>query len=149
MDVRVKGWMTAELDEERCWRFWRPGGRLAAGRAPGPRGMVPLLSYLREAGVTPAARPPQAPAEALLGEYRIWLVRERGLAAATVLRYENTARRFLAAAGHGRRGAEPGGLTGADVNAFLLRECGRVSAGRQRGGWLSFARCCVSFICAG
>ena len=48
--------------------------------------MMPLLSYLREAGVTPAAKPPHTPLEGLLGEYRIWLARERGLAAATVLR---------------------------------------------------------------
>ena len=57
--------------------------------------MMPLLSYLREAGVTPAAKPSHTPLDALLGEYRVWLARERGLAAATVLRYENTARRFL------------------------------------------------------
>jgi hypothetical protein len=53
--------------------------------------MVPLLSYLREAGVAPAAKPPQSRLEALVAEYRIWLARDRGLAAATVLRYENTA----------------------------------------------------------
>jgi hypothetical protein len=48
-----------------------------------------------EVGVTPEAKPPRTPLGALLGEYRIWLVQERGLTAATVLRYENTARRFL------------------------------------------------------
>ena len=31
----------------------------------------------------------------LLDAYRDWLVQDRGLAATTVLRYENTARRFL------------------------------------------------------
>jgi site-specific recombinase XerD len=95
--------------------------------------MVPLLSYLREAGVTPAAKPPQTPLEGLLGEYRIWLVRERGLAAATVLRYENTARRFLQQQAMPGGELKPAGLTGADVNAFLLRECGRVSAGSAKG----------------
>ena len=44
---------------------------------------------------SPAAEPPLTPLGALLGEYRVWLVQERGLAATTVLRYENTARRFL------------------------------------------------------
>ena len=43
-----------------------------------------------------------------------------------------------------RSGLEPAGLAGADINAFLLRECGRVSAGRQRDGLLNFARSCVS-----
>ena len=28
---------------------------------------------------------------------------------------------------------KPAGLTGADINAFLLRECGRVSAGSAKG----------------
>ena len=81
----------------------------------------------------PAALPPQTPAEALLAEYRIWLVRERGLAPTTVLRYENTARRFLQQQAMAGGALDPAGLTGADVNAFLLRECGRVSAGSAKG----------------
>jgi hypothetical protein len=95
--------------------------------------MMPLLSYLREAGVTPAAKLSHAPLEGLLVEYRIWLVRERGLAAATVLRYENTARRFLQQQAMAGGVLNPAGLTGADVNAFLLRECGRISAGSAKG----------------
>lgn len=109
--------------------------RQAAGRRKtlGPRAMMPLLSYLRQAGVTPAAKPPQTPVEGLLAEYRIWLARERGLAAATVLRYENTARRFLQQQAMAGGELKPAGLTGADVSAFLLRECGRVSAGSAKG----------------
>jgi site-specific recombinase XerD len=58
---------------------------------------------------------------------------ERGLSASTMLRYENTARRFLnqQAVVNGR--FVPAGLTGADLNAFLLRECARVSAGSAKG----------------
>jgi hypothetical protein len=48
--------------------------------------MISLLSYLREAGVIPAAKPPQTLLGSLLGECRMWLVQERGLAAATVTR---------------------------------------------------------------
>ena len=65
--------------------------------------------------------------------YRMWLARERGLAAATVLRYESTARRFLQQQAMAGGVLKPAGLTGADVNAFLLRECGRVSAGSAKG----------------
>jgi site-specific recombinase XerD len=128
-----EGLVPAELDEDAMAAFLAV--RRAAGRqrAPGPRAMIPLLSYLREAGVTPAVKPPQTPLGTLLGEYRIWLVRERGLAAATVLRYENTARRFLQQQAMTGGVLEPAGLTGADVNAFLLRECGRVSAGSAKG----------------
>jgi site-specific recombinase XerD len=56
------------------------------------------------------------------------------LAATTVLRYGNTARRFLQEqASTEEEGFEPAGLSGVDVNAFLLRECGRVSAGSAKG----------------
>jgi len=128
-----EGLAAAELDEDAMVAFavaWHAAGRR---RVLGPRAMMPLLSYLREAGVTPAAKPPQTAVGALLGEYRMWLVRERGLAAATVLRYENTARRFLQQQAMPGGVLTPAGLTGVDVNAFLLRECGRVSAGSAKG----------------
>jgi site-specific recombinase XerD len=129
-----EGLVAAQLDEDAMAAFLT--ARQAAGRRRdlGPRAMMPLLSYLREAGVAPAAKPPQTPLGVLLGEYRIWLARERGLAAATVLRYENTARRFLQQQEAMAGGVlKPAGLTGADVNAFLLRECGRISAGSAKG----------------
>ena len=53
-----EGLVTAQLDEDAMAAFlavWQAAGRR---RALGPRAMVPLLSYLREAGVTPAAKPP-------------------------------------------------------------------------------------------
>jgi site-specific recombinase XerD len=136
---RVGRWMSreglvaAQLDEDAMAAFragWQAAGRR---RALGPRAMMPLLSYLREAGVTPATKPPQTPLEALLAEYRIWLARERGLAAATMLRYGNTARRLLQQQAMAGGVLDPAGLTGADVNAFLLRECGRISAGPAKG----------------
>jgi site-specific recombinase XerD len=58
---------------------------------------------------------------------------ERGLSASTMLRYENTARRFLAEQAMAGGVFAPDGLTGADLNAFLLRECARVSAGSAKG----------------
>jgi site-specific recombinase XerD len=128
-----EGLVTAQLDEDAMAAFlvaWQAAGHR---RALGPRAMMPLLRYLREAGVTPAAKPSHAPLEGLLVEYRIWLMRERGLAAATVLRYENTARRFLQQQAMAGGVLNPAGLTGADVNAFLLRECGRISAGSAKG----------------
>jgi site-specific recombinase XerD len=128
-----EGLVTAQLDEGAMAAFvaaWQAAGHRSA---LGPRAMMPLLSYLREAGVTPAAKPPPGPLEGLLGEYRIWLARDRGLAPATVLRYENTARRFLQQQAMTGAVLKTAGLTGADVNAFLLRECGRISAGSAKG----------------
>ena len=136
---RLGRWMSGEglvpskLDEDAMVAFLAAPQAAGRRRALGPRAMMPLLSFLREAGVTPAAKPPRTPLEALLGEYRMWLARERGLATATVLRYENTARRFLQQQAMAGGVLELTGLAGTDVNAFLLRECGRVSAGSAKG----------------
>jgi hypothetical protein len=131
--MSAQGLEAAQLDEGRMTAFRT--ARQASGyrRVPGTRAMVPLLSYLREAGLTPAAKPLLTPLGALLGQYRSWLVQERGLAATTVLRYENTARRFLQEQASAGDGFEPAALTGMDVNAFLLRECARVSTGSAKG----------------
>jgi site-specific recombinase XerD len=136
---RVGRWASAagleavQIDEAGMAAFCaarRAGGQR---RIPGARGMAPLLGYLREAGVVPAAERVVTPLGALLGRYRVWLVEERGLAATTVRRYENTARRFLREQASAGEVFEPAALTGLDINAFLLRECGRVSAGSAKG----------------
>ncbi len=95
--------------------------------------MVPLLTFLRELDVTPPGHRVATPLTALLDEYRRWMVQERGWAATTILRYENTARRFLQQQAVIDGVLQPAHLTGVDVNAFLLRECGRVSAGSAKG----------------
>jgi site-specific recombinase XerD len=128
-----EGLREAQLDENVMATFLAT--RHAAGhrRVLGPRAMAPLLSYLREVGATPAAKPLRTPLGVLLVGYRSWLVRERGLAATTVLRYQNTAGRFLEQQAMSGEVLDPAKLTGQDVNAFLLRECGRVSAGSAKG----------------
>ena len=98
-------------------------------RVPGPRALRPLLDYLDSEGALAFRPVPDSPVERLVAEYRIWLVVDRGLAAATVLRYENLAHRFLAqqpAADDGRLAVD---LTAGDVVGFLLRESQRVSVG--------------------
>jgi site-specific recombinase XerD len=127
------GLEASQFNQERVSEFL--AARRASGRRriPGPRAMVPLLSYLRDAGVVAAEQPSVTPLGALLGQYRSWMIHERGLAATTVLRYENTARRFLQEHASVDEVFAPAALTGADINAFLLRECGRVSAGSAKG----------------
>jgi site-specific recombinase XerD len=131
--LSAEGLQVAELSEERLAVFLIARREAGQRRVPGIRAMTPLLSYLRQAGVAPAVTPSLTPLGALLGQYRSWLVQERGLAASTVLRYENTARRFLREQVVVGDAFEPAGLSGADVNAFLLRECARVSAGSAKG----------------
>jgi integrase len=99
------------------------------GRLPGAS-VWPLLEYLRGEGAVPPEPPAVVvPVEQLVGEYRQWLRCERGLAPVTVRAGEQFARRFLA----GRVSADDPrgvlGITAAEVNAFLVRECARVSSG--------------------
>ena len=63
------------------------------------------LAYLREVGAVDPATAPTTALDVLLGQYRDWLVVDRGLAPATVLRYAKTARRFLEQCSAARGGA--------------------------------------------
>ena len=136
---QVGVWLSTEsmdvtqLDEARIEAFLCARRATGHRHVPGTRGMVPLLSYLREVGAARPVQPSLTPLGELLVQYRCWMVQERNLAPATVLRYENTARRFLAEQALDDGSLRVGELTGADVNAFLLRECARVSAGSAKG----------------
>jgi hypothetical protein len=111
--------------------------RRAAGRrrVPSLRAMHPLVSFLREAGVMAAEHGPRevTSLERFVAEYRGWLVDERALAEPTVVRYVRLARRFMAGRLSNAGELDVAGLTGADVSAFLLEECARVSVGSAKG----------------
>jgi site-specific recombinase XerD len=111
--------------------------RRAAGqrRVPSLRAMHPLVSFLREAGVMAAddGRGRLTALERLLVDYRDWLVGERGLAEPTVIRYERLAQRFMAGRVSDAGELDVAGVTGADVSAFLLEECGRVAVNSAKG----------------
>ena len=91
---QVGRWLSAEgleveqLDEDVAAAFIDYRLHTGRRRVIGLRGMRPLLGYLREVGAIPAAAVSLTPVGVLLEQYRLWLVRERGLAAQTVLRYE-------------------------------------------------------------
>jgi site-specific recombinase XerD len=132
-------WLQAErlevrdLNEQELARFL--ADRLRAGKRPrlGLRALAPLLTYLRAAGATLPVMPSAAPLDVLLAQYRAWMRNERGLSESTMLRYGKTARRFLSEQAVREGVLTPETLTGTDVNAFLLRECARVSAGSAKG----------------
>ena len=131
---------------------------LACRRAGGDRRVASLgelrqlVSYLRELAVMMPEDLPRelTPLEELIADYREWLVIERGLAPATVHRYEKLARRFLGerVAAEDERGVK--NLTGAEVSAFLVRECARVSSrGREgscRGASIAFAFLALAWL---
>jgi site-specific recombinase XerD len=98
-----------------------------------PRGVAPLLGYLRHLGVVPEARSQAAvtPVDALLAEYHRYLVTERGLAAPTVAYYEGVARLFLTEQG-GPIVEKLAALTSAAVTGFVVRESRRCSVGSTK-----------------
>jgi site-specific recombinase XerD len=110
---------------------WRAaGGR----RVPTVRALRSLLTFLREVGVMVGEEPSVlAPVEALVSEYREWLIADRGLAAMTVLRYETLARRFLTGRVSPTDELGVADLDGAVVSRFLLGECERVCVGSAKG----------------
>jgi site-specific recombinase XerD len=110
------------------------GHCFAAGRrkVPSVKSFEPLLRFLRSEGVLPEPPAPESALEKVLLDYRGWLVTERGLAEATIIRYENLARRFLRQY-RNSDGIEFGTLSGRQVVSFLLRESERVSVGSAKG----------------
>jgi len=117
-------------------RFGEFSAVCAAGieRPVGYRTLGALVGYLRDLGVVPEAGVGATPVDELVDRYRSWMVEDRALAARTIGRYEETARRFLAAR-VGRRGGGCGAedLAGSEVFGFLLAETERVSVGSAKG----------------
>lgn len=88
------------------------------------RGLGPVVRFLRGAGVVPAADSTvdAGPAEAVLGEFRGWLVRERGLADESVRCYVTQARPFLAQLPEPLEAALAR-LDAGQVTAFMVAHC--------------------------
>ena len=109
--------------------------RARGDRRPASMGELrQLVAYLQEAGVMlPVQAPVLSAVEVLLGEYRRWMVADRGLAAMTVLRYDTLARRFLTARVSPTDELGVADLDGSVVARFLLGECGRVCLGSAKG----------------
>lgn len=97
------------------------------------KALAPLLGHLRELGVAPApVEPPPTEVEELLVRYRVYLLRERGLAASTVRGYADLVRPFLAGREQPDGGLELEQLTPADVIAFVLSQSRRCRPGSAK-----------------
>lgn len=98
-----------------------------------PRGLIPLLGYLRELGVVPGplAPVPDGPLDRLVTEFGDYLAAERGLARGTIRWYRHVAELFLSAHREkaGVDGRDLRSLTAAEVTPFLLSQCRGRSAG--------------------
>jgi integrase/recombinase XerD len=107
-----------------------PAARRSAGYTAylTSKALAPLLGYLRELGVAPAAviAAPVTPAQALLERYRCYLLAERGLREKVACGYVGSVRPFVAAhAGGGQAGLRD--LAAGDVTAFMTAESRRLA----------------------
>lgn len=110
--------------------------RRASGRSRllSSRAMSPLLQYLRELGIAPAAKPaaPVTVVAAIVERYSAYLLARRGLAPSTVRNYVGVAAVFLS-----WREATTGGLCletldAVAVSEFVLREARRSCVGSAK-----------------
>jgi site-specific recombinase XerD len=90
-----------------------------------PKATRPLLEYLDGLGVLPVEAVASTPVERVLDAFSSYLLEERGLVPESVQLYARVARRFL------EERPEPlddalARLSGAEINAFVLRESRRV-----------------------
>jgi integrase/recombinase XerD len=108
---------------------------LAARTAAGYRAfrtgkaLAPLLGYLRELELLPAAPSagPSTPVEALLDRFGEYLLAERGLRAEVARGYRDLVRPFVIDA-IGSGGVGPVNLAAADVMSFMVASSGRLSS---------------------
>jgi site-specific recombinase XerD len=126
-DVAVSDLDHAAVTEFRC--EMREAGMRCV---PGAHGLDRLLEYLGCEGVLTVSTAATTPAEELVECYQRWLVDDRGLAEATVVRYVKLARAFLVWCSS-RLAGRVEHLTGADIVAFLLAESDRLSVGSVKG----------------
>jgi integrase/recombinase XerD len=137
--AHVSRWLFGEgmdaggLTPESAGRFLAHRRAVGYAQLLSPKGLAPLLGYLRRLGVVPEAPVPvpAGPVEELLTRYRRYLVTERGLGAGTAADYAAKARPFLAA----RKEAgvlNLAGLTPADVTAFVAANCPSMRKGTAK-----------------
>ncbi|HEY2261156.1 MAG TPA: hypothetical protein VGI96_00865, partial [Streptosporangiaceae bacterium] len=104
--MHARGMAPGDLDRAAVTEF-RDALRAAGKRCvPGAHGLDRLLEYLEGQGVLGGRSSAAAPVEVLAERYRRWLVTDRGLAEATVVRYVKLARLFLSRQLAGRGGLE-------------------------------------------
>jgi len=137
--ARLSDWLDGaglgpmDLTDEEASRFLAAGRRQALTGLRTERALTPLLDHLRGLGVAPGPTVvlPGTPSERLLARYRDFLMRERGLLPASVVRYLGTARLFLLDA-ETTDGCGLADLDGALVTRFVVRECRTRSVGSAK-----------------
>jgi integrase/recombinase XerD len=133
---------TARVEEYLVYR--RASGHV---RRLSPRGMAPLLAYLRGLGVASAATAwqPVTATDRLLVEFEEYLIGDRGLAARTVEGYRRVARAFSDGRCVAGDDLQLGCVTAADVSAFMLEQSARRGVG-SLGNVVTALRALLRFL---
>jgi len=146
--AHVSRWMAArklgpkELTTARVEQFLRARRRAGYTLWLSPKGVAPLLAYLRGLGVVPPPTPmPATPVDDLLARYRSYLLEERGLATASTVSYVHVARLFLAGRSDAS-GVHLNGLQVAEVLGFVTDQCRLRHPASITCGLRSFLRYC-------
>jgi site-specific recombinase XerD len=103
---------------------WRRGQGYLSGLSP--KSLRRVFGYLDGLGVLRREDAAPSPVERLVGEFRGYLLVERGMAAGSVRLYERIARLFLEERSE-RLEDDLARLSGAEINVFVLREARRRS----------------------
>jgi len=130
--AHVSRWMASEglevaaLTSGRLERYFVWRRRLGYRHSLSPLSLRRLFGYLDGLGVLPVEDVVLSPVDRLLGEFRDYLIQERGMKASSAAQYEPTARLFLS------ERSEPleedlARLSAAEVSTFVLRESRRRS----------------------
>lgn len=139
------GLAVGDLNPARVEQFLAACRASGQHRVPTLVSATALLKYLDELGVVDAGSAAVETAHGqLLADYRKYLLDERGLTSATVLRYQRFARRFLTQRAS-RNGEVVGceGLTSMEINDYLLAASARLvveSAKREAADLRSLLR---------
>ena len=143
--LRDRDVKTAGFDDKQIGRFLTDRKASGQVRRLTPRGLVPLLGYLRGLGVIPAPAVivPASPAELLLAEFNGYLLGERGLSPTTVVGYERVARLLLSSCRVDTEGAA--GVNAASVNRFVLSDCASRNVGAA-GNAVTAVRALLRFL---
>ncbi len=141
-----EGLEAGDLDAVRLGAFLTSFGA-SRKQAPTEWAMRPLLGWLRAQGVIGVAPPAaRGPLDDLMDAYRWWMAADRALAARTIGRYEQTARRFLGRCVEAGDAPIAEGVTGEAVTAYLLAEVARGLAPGSLQGRVAELRSLLRFL---
>ena len=140
-DLKPEELCAARMDE-----FLQHRRRAGYSTMLSPRGLQPVVSYLRSEGIVPAEKteaPERAAVDKSLDSYETFLLHERALTSKVVRQYRDVARDFLLAAFHD---APPDHkrLTAGHVSSYILAAAGTSSVGYAKlkvTALRSFLRC--------